>query len=234
MAKALERWTVLPHGPLERLSDAVVTVVGEFSMPLTRFERRMTAVRLASGRLVIYSAMALDEARMQELEAFGTPAFMVIPNHIHRNDARVWKERYPQLVVVAPSGARKAAEEVVPVDTTDPVFGDPNVRFVEVAGTRGRESALECREQSGITLVLNDVIGHMPESAGWFLRTMGFAGREPRVPRVVRLALVKDKRALRAQFEAWAELPIARIVVSHGATIVEDPSGVLRTLAATL
>jgi hypothetical protein len=234
MAKALSSWKVLPHGPLERSSDHVLTVVGEFNMPLTRFERRMTVVRLTDGRLVIFSAIALDDARMQELEAFGTPAFLVIPNHLHRSDARIWKERYPQLIVVAPKGARKAAEEVVPVDTSQPDFGDPNLRFLEVAGTRGRDAALEWRDESGVTLVTNDIIGHMPAKNGWVLRVMGFAGEEPRIPRVVRLALINDKRALRTQLEAWAELPITRILVSHGDTIVNDPPRVLRQLAATL
>src|SRR5687767_6781438 len=40
MAKALERWTVLPHRSLERLSAKVMTVTGDMQMPLTVLARR--------------------------------------------------------------------------------------------------------------------------------------------------------------------------------------------------
>jgi hypothetical protein len=40
--------------------------------------------------------------------------------------------------------------------------------------------------------------------------------------------------ALAAQFRAWAGLPLARIVVSHGEPVANDPAGVLREVAATL
>jgi hypothetical protein len=203
-------------------------------MPLTKFERRMTVVRLADGRLIIYSAIALDDAQMRVLEDFGTPAFMVVPNHLHRNDARIWKDRYPKLEVVAPAGSKKAVEEVVPVDSTQPDFGDPSVRFATVAGTRERDSVLECEDETGITLITNDIIGHMPQGASWFLRFAGFAGDKPRIPRVVRLAVVRDKQALRSQFENWAARNITRIVVSHGETIVDEPARALREMAAAL
>jgi hypothetical protein len=234
MAKALATWKVLPHGPLEQLSPSILTVVGELSMPLTKFERRMTVVRLRDRRLIIYSAIALDETQMRVLEDFGTVAFMVVPNHLHRNDAAIWKTRYPQMIVVAPRGAKKAVEEVVPVDTTEPDFGDPSVRFIPVAGTQERDCVLECEDDSGITLITNDIIGHMPHGSGWFLRFIGFAGHKPQVPRVVRLAVVKDKRALRSQLEAWATPKLARIVMSHGQTIADDPARALRDMAAAL
>lgn len=234
MGKALDSWTVLPHGPFERWSDDVLSVTGELTMPLALLERRMTIVRLRSGQLVIFSALALDETRMRELEAFGRPAFLVIPNHLHRNDARIWKARYPEMVVVAPPGSKEAAEEIVPVDTLSPIFGDDRLRFVVVPGTAEREAALVFDEASGTTLILNDIVGNMPRRAGWFLRAMAFAGSEPRIPRPIRWLLIKDKAALRAQLETWAALPVARILVSHGAPIVDDARGVLRKLAATL
>lgn len=66
MAKALTQWTVLPHRPLERLSPTLMTVTGDLRMPLSLLERHMTVTRLNDGRLVIFSAMALDEPQMRE------------------------------------------------------------------------------------------------------------------------------------------------------------------------
>jgi hypothetical protein len=37
---------------------------------------------------------------------------------VARLDARAWKDRYPELVVITPAAARAEVEEVVPVDAT--------------------------------------------------------------------------------------------------------------------
>ena len=194
----------------------------------------MSVVRLTDGRLIIYSAIALDEPQMRVLEDFGMPAFLVVPSHLHRNDAFIWKQRYPRLIVVAPSGARAQVEEVVPVDTSTPDFRDDTTRFVEVPGMADREGALEVCEGGRFTLVLNDIIGNLPKSHGFVLRALGFAADRPRVPRMVKRVLVKDAHALRSQLEAWAEQPIERILVSHGQPILAAAQEVLRDLARSL
>lgn len=130
MPKPFKEWTVLPHGKLTRLEDNLLSVEGELHMPLGDFPRRMTVVRLDDGRLVIYSAIALDEDEMQALEAYGTPAFLVVPNNLHRLDAKIWRDRYPAMKVLAPVGVREKVQEVVPVDATKVTFADPDVRFV--------------------------------------------------------------------------------------------------------
>jgi hypothetical protein len=211
-----------------------MTVTGDLRMPLCLLERRMTVIRAKGGRLVVYSALALDETQMRVLEAFGSPSFLIVPNRYHRLDACSWKQRYPELVVVAPSGARAHVEQVVPVDTCEPDFQDEAVRFVEVPGTAGREAALEVRDGQGLTLVLNDIVGNLPRSHGFVLRALGFATDVPRVPRMARRVLVQDVQALRAQFEAWAEQPVERIVVSHGRPILSAAPQALRNMARSL
>src|SRR5260221_11523388 len=136
--KPFRDWTVLPHGKLTQVDDGVLTVVGDLHMPVGDFPRRMTVVRLDDGRLVVYSAIALDEAEMQALERFGTPAFLVVPSPIHRMDAHISKTRYPSMLVVAPAGARAKVEKVVHVDATEVDLGDPSVRLVSVPGTKQR------------------------------------------------------------------------------------------------
>lgn len=238
MPRTHEDWTVLPHDPPRQVTDDILTVIGTVAMPLMTLPRRMTVVRLRDGGLVIFSAIALDEAEMRRLEQFGRPAFLIVPNDHHRLDAKAWKRRYPALRVIAPPGARAAVAEAVPVDATEGDFGDPSVRLVIVPGTGEREAALEVRRPGGLTLVVNDVIGNIRDAhgfGGWLLRRMGFAGDEPHLPAPVRLAMVADKAALRAQFLAWAnDAALRRILVSHGAPIEEDPQAALKALAAAL
>jgi hypothetical protein len=238
MTEPFSEWTVLPHGKLTAVDTNVLTVTGDLKMPLTDFERRMTVIRLGSGRLVVFSAIALDEEEMRALEEYGRPAFLVVPNDHHRLDARIWKERYPKMQVVAPAGAREKIEEVVKVDTCLPVFEDPHVRWLTVAGTCENEAALLVEGGNGTTLVLNDLIGNMPHGSGvggWVLRTMDFAGDEPHIPAPVKMLMIREPEALRAQLLEWAALDdLKRILVSHGAPIEDHPQKTLRELAATL
>jgi len=238
MPKPFEEWTVLPHGPLTRIEDNLFSVTGDLHMPVGDVPRRMTVVRLHDARLVIYSAIALDANEMRALEALGEPAFLIVPNDIHRMDAKIWKDRYPNMIVVAPAGVRTKVEEVVVVDQIGADFADPRVQCVTVPGTSEREIALVVESENGTTLVVNDLIWNLddrPGLGGWLLHAMGFTGREPRIPRLVELRAVKNKNALRFQLEAWANLRrLNRIIVSHGDIVTRDPPSVLRHLASDL
>jgi len=230
-------WTVLPHGKLQSLEDSILTVTGTVKMPVGTFERRMTVVRLKDGALVLYSPIALDEEQMGQLEAFGTPAFLVVPGSHHRVDVKIVKDRYPAAKVIAAPGARRAVEENVTVDATEMDFGDPSVTLVTVPGTSENESALLVSAGDGTTLILNDILANVQNATGIngvIARLFGFAGERPRIPLPEKLSIIDDKTALAAQFRAWAEMPLKRIVVSHGESITVDPTGVLREVAATL
>ncbi len=181
MAKPFREWTVLPHGKLTRLEDNMLSVSGVMRMPpMGDVERRMTVVRLTDGRLLVYSAIALDEAEMRALEEFGALEYLIIPSDLHRMDVKIWKDRYPAMTVVAPAGARASVEKIVPVDATAVDFGDPAVRFIAVPGTAEREAALVVETESGTTLILNDLIfdlANRPGLSGWLFKTIGLHGR---------------------------------------------------------
>ncbi|HEX6638774.1 MAG TPA: hypothetical protein VF033_14040 [Steroidobacteraceae bacterium] len=234
MTAPFKQWTVLPHGRLTRINERILTVVGDLKMPLMQLPRRMTVVRTARRQLVIFSAIALNDTEMAELESLGEPAWLVVPSVRHRLDARAYKQRYPALTVVAPRAGVEKIVEVVPVDTSMPDFGDPSIRYLEIAA----DSALEVECDDGLTVIVNDLIGDIHGEqglGGWLLRTMGFAGDEPHVPGPVKLMLGKHKSEVAQQFRRWAAREdLRRIMVSHGDTIDSDPRGALRTLAASL
>jgi hypothetical protein len=230
-------WKVLPHGELLQIEDNIQTVTGNIRVPMD-LPRRMTVVRLADSRLVIFSAIALDEEGMASIEAFGRPAFLIVPSDKHRLDARMWKTRYPLMQVIAPPGARAKVEKLIAVDSTEPSFDDANVQFVTVPGTDGRESALIVRSADSYTLILNDLVGNINNASGlggWLLRMAGFAGKTAQIPKVVKMALIQDEAAVRAQLLEWAEIEtLKRILVAHGAQIDHNPQQTLRELASSL
>lgn len=238
MAKFHDRWTVFPHGPVETIDDGILSVQGEIRMPLGRFPRRMTVVKLGDGRTAIFSAVALNEAAMREIETLGTPAFLVVPNGFHRTDARPFKLRYPQLKVICPPGARRRVEQAVAVDATSDILADTAVEFVIVPGMGEGEGALVIRRYGRTTLILNDIISNVrhPQGVGAKImaRLFGFGVNGARMAREVKWLFVKDKAALAGQLREWAAMPgLTRIIPSHG-EIIDAPQAVLRNVAESL
>lgn len=239
MAKPHQEWTVLPHGKLKRIEHDLLTVTGTLNMPpMGEVHRRMTVIRLAGGRLVIYSAISLDEIEMHALESYGAPAFLIVPGDIHRMDAKPWKDRYPAMKVITPAGARHKVEEILPVDATAIDFSDPSVRFITVPGTGEKEGALVVETANGTTIVLNDLIfdlANRPGFSGWLFEAIGMTGKEPHIPLPIMLKEVKDKQAVAAQLDVWASLPkLKRVIISHGNIITDQPGATLKRISAEL
>ncbi len=237
MAKANRTWTVHPHGPLEPVADGLWAVVG--SLPGMSLPRRMTVVRLDDGSLLVHNAVALDEATMAELDALGPVSVIVVPSGYHRLDAPAFAARYPKARVLCPRGSRKKVELVVRVDGTyDDLGDDANVRLVHLAGTGDAEGVLEVRSPDGVTLVFNDVVFNLPHMPGlfWLIygRLLGATGG-PRITLIARMFVLKDRRAFAAELEGLARTPdLRRVLVSHGAPIVERARETLAGLAGRL
>jgi hypothetical protein len=236
MPKPFESWTVCPHGPIEKVTENLWRVAAP--VPGAPFPRTMIVVRLSDGRLVIHNGIALDEREMKELEAWGTPAFLIVPSAGHRIDAKIYRDRYPKMRVIGPPGARKKIDEIVKVDATEVDFGDPNVRYELVAGTADGEGVLIVHSKGGTTLVFTDVLMNMKKLrgfSGFMMGLFGFTGPKPKVSGPTRMFVVKDKKALRAELEKRATIPdLSRIEVGHGDAITSDPAAALRNAAATL
>jgi hypothetical protein len=238
--KPFQKWTVLPHGKLTEIDDGVLTVVGDLHMPIGDFPRRMTVVRLDDGRLVIYSAISLHEDEMKQLESYGTPAVLVVPNEIHRMDAKIWRDRYPAITVVAPRGARDKIQEIVPVDVDVSHLDlvDLRVRILTVPGTEEGDTALVVERSGGTTIIVNDVIWNVPPQKGmkgFFWKLFGFTSDAPKTPRFVVKKKIKDRDAFKSQLERWAKIKnLRRVIVSHGEIVERDAPDALRNIAAKI
>jgi hypothetical protein len=218
MAKASNEWKVLPHEPIVTLSENLLWVRG--AIPGMSLKRVMVVVRLADRQLLIHNGIALDERGMTELERFGSPAFLVVPSGGHRLDAPAYKKRYPALRVLAPRGSREKVEQVLPVDGCYEDFQASDVaRFERLNGVDDKEGVLIVRSSDGVSVVLNDCMFNMDrkrDALGFFFTTLLGSAPGPRVSRLAKLAIVSDKKALRADFERLAELPeLTRVIVAH-------------------
>ena len=230
-------WRVLPHRPLEQLSERVWRLEGDLEgMPMKRV---MTIAARGDGGLVVHNAIAADDPTMAAIAALGEIRAIVVPSGFHRLDAKLFHERFPAAQVICPAGARAKVEQVVPVTATyDGVPGDGVVELQTIDGTKAREGAMIVRDRDGATIVLNDLVfnmPHIPGAQGFVLRHITGSSGGVRITRIARLFIVADKRAVRAHLERLAALPdLRRVIVSHHETIDRDAGHALSMVAATL
>jgi len=218
MPKAHNEWHVLAHGSIERLAENAWWVQGD--LPNMSLKRVMTIARMDDGRLVIHSAIALEEPLMREILEWGTPAYLLVPNAYHRLDAPAWKRRFPELTVLTTRGSRAKVAEVVQVDGTYEDFPQrDDVRLSTLPGVDDREGCMIVRSRDGLSVVLNDVVFNMDRKRdvlGFLFTTVLGSAPGPRISRLAKLALVKDRAALKHQLSTLAELPdLQRLIVSH-------------------
>lgn len=237
MAKAHQGWRVLPHLPIEELSENLWRVQG--SLEGMALKRVMTIARREDGELVVHNGIALAEADMKRIDAWGKVGYVVVPNGYHRLDAAAYQARYPQAKLLCPAGATAKVGEVARVHGSYRDFpSDPLISFEDVAGVGQAEGVMLVRSKDGLTVVFNDLLFNMPHGsglAGFVFRHLTSSTGGPRISRIFRWFVMKDRAALRANLERLAALPdLKRIVVSHHRTITDDPAQTLRSVAATL
>ncbi len=192
----------------------------EASVPGMSLRRAMTVARRTDGRLVIHSAVLMDDPAMQELERLGEPAFLVVPSQYHRIDAPAYKKRYPSIRVFCPKGARKGVEKRVAVDGTyEDYLPDDAVRLEPLRGVGDLEGLMVVRSADGVTLVFNDIVFNMDRKKdlfGYLITTAFGSAPGPRISRLSKLTLVKDRAALKDDLLRLAATPgLVRAIPAH-------------------
>jgi len=237
MPKPRRPWTVLPHGPLEQLDENLYAIESEVP-GIPGLRRRMAIVRRADGGLLFFNAVPVGEEALARIRALGTPAMLVIPQHLHMIDAHAFRDRLG-VRVYAPAATRAAVGEMVSLDGAfEDIPADPSVSIVAVSGFRTGEGLAVVHSDGRVSLVVADVVLNVPNgpgARGLLFRLLGLTGDRPKLPFPVRLRVLRDPAALRAQLADLAQIPgLARIVPSHGPVVDRDPAGVLREIAASL
>jgi hypothetical protein len=232
-------WTVLPHGPLEKLEPNLWAVEGSVRMPAGELPRRMCIARLGDGRLFLMNGIPLREEAMREVEAFGKPSFLLVPNGFHRLDIAAFKQRYPELRILAGEGSRKRVEEKAPVyGGWNEAPRDPDVSVESLGGTKVDEAVVSVRSGGRVSLcffgdaLMN--IPHRPGLGGLLFRLLGVTGG-PRVTAIARRFIVGDRAVFREHLvRLAARAGLQRLVPCHGGIVRDDAPGVLRRVAEQL
>ena len=201
------------------LASEPVSIVG---MPLSV---NMTVLRLDSDALVVHSPLEATPALVEEVAALGRVRHLYAPNTFHHRRLAEWQAAYPDATLHAPRGLFGKRDDL----RIDRLFDAPppgewanQLDEVEIAGFRLEEAVLFHRPSG--TLVVTDLFHNVGRpSSRWariYTRLMGFYDRVA-LSRVIRSTAFTDEAAAREAVSHIAAWPVERIVVGHGAPIVE-------------
>lgn len=214
---------VFPHGELEELAPGLWQVTGR--LPRGSMPRNMVVARLADGRLWLHSVVALDDAHQAQLEALGEIAFIVVPSGMHRIDAGVYAERYPDAKVVCPEAARAKVEQVVQVHgTCEEMLPTAGVICHRPPGCKPDELVYEVPVGRGVALVFCDALfnlDHLSGFEGWIFKLIGSTGFFGTT--FIGRMFLADKAGWKGWLLETAQRDdLAVLTVAHGTAITED------------
>jgi hypothetical protein len=206
--------------PLRKLADDLWVAERPQSFYGLPVGTRMSVVRLAGGRLLLHSPVALDAGLRAELDALGRVQFAVAPNRVHHLYAGEVARAYPGARLwIAPGLERKRPDLVY-----EAVLGDeapaPWRDEVEQVFFRGRpyENEVTFFHRPSRTLLLCDLAFNFgPGSAAptrLLMKLLLSYGRFG--PSKLDPLLIRDRAAARASLERILAWDFDRVVVAHG------------------
>lgn len=211
-------------GPIVPIAPNLWTV----EMPLSAFGvalgTRMTIIRLGSGRLLLYSPVAIPEALRHEITLLGEVGGIVCPNAYHHQFATEAVKAFPGARLYGPAELAPKRRDLrfdgYLTNVPPPLWGDDALPS-RVQGSRLHETAIFHPESH--TLLVADLLQNVraPKDA-WTRLYLWFGGtlERPGPHRLVRWSFNNEAEA-RQGIHRILKWDIRRIVPCHGEILEE-------------
>jgi hypothetical protein len=219
---------LLPFGPELDLADGPDVSFHGFPYPT-----RMAVVRLSTGRLWVWSPIALTDALAAEIDALGPIGDIVSPNKLHHLFLAEWSRRWPGAHLHAPPGlARKRPELRFASELSDEAESAWRGEIDQTVfrGSPFMEEVVFFHRASQ-SAIFGDLIQRFPErlATGWkgqVLRVAGLVGAGGSTPIDWRLSFV-SRRAARAARRTVLGWHPERLVIAHGDCAARGASAIV-------
>jgi hypothetical protein len=180
----------------------------------------MAVLRLSDGNLLLYSPVALTQARQSAIEALGPVAHLYAPNLFHHRWIGEWAAAFPSARLHAPVGLAKKRGDLridrIHNAAREPAFAGV-LEELPIDGFPLEESVVVYRPAR--TLVVADLVHSVgrPQHrwTNFYSRTMGFYDRVA-LSRMIRWTAFSDRGAARRSLDELLALPFDRLIVGHG------------------
>ena len=232
--------TYPPLDTLKPIANDVWIVDGpaiRFGMPFAKmaFPTRMTVIRLGDA-LFVHSPTSLGPALQREVDALGSPRWIVAPNRIHYSWVPDWRQAYPDAAIYLAPHIREQARGRIdfPAQELSAASGYPWDGVIATLPVRGRfMTEVEFFHRPSRTLVLTDLIENFePARLGLGARLLAWFGGvldpDGAMPRDMRFTFSRNKAEVRAAVETMIGWQPERIVLAHGRWYDKDAVAELR------
>jgi Domain of unknown function (DUF4336) len=217
-----------PLNTLKPVADNVWIVDGPiigFGLPWLKmpFPTRMTVIRLAGGKLFIHSPTQLTPELQGEIEAVGTPSWIIGPNRIHYWWIPDWHRAFPAAEIWLAPRIREQAKGRIDFPSAD-LAGtgehpwDREIATLPIEGSYMTE--VEFFHRASKTLILTDLIENFEPAklSGFFMRFLTWAGsvQDPdgQMPRDMRFTFSRSE--LKPAVERMIGWDPQRVILAHG------------------
>lgn len=223
---------LVPFGQNLYLVDG--PAVSFFGFP---YPTRMAVARLSTGKVWVWSPIALTKALADAVEGVGPVSYIVSPNKLHHLALAEWRNRWPDARLYAPPGLARKKKQI----HFDAELGDDAdtalVTDIEQAVFRGSFAMQEVVffHRVSRTAIFGDLIQRFPQATatGWkgtLMRLDGLVGPHGSTPREWRLSFL-SRKAARAARRKVLEWKPERLLIAHGECAA---SGATAIIAASL
>ncbi|HET7881208.1 MAG TPA: DUF4336 domain-containing protein [Acetobacteraceae bacterium] len=226
---------LLQVGPDIWIADG--PVVSFFGFP---YSTRMAVIRLADGKLFVWSPVALSQSLREALGALGPVGHLVSPNALHHVFLAEWKSAFPAARLYAPPRLRRKRKDLpfdAELDDTPQPDWSGEVEQVVLHGSFYLTQVVFFHVASR-TVLFADAIQNFPRDwfTGWrgvVCRHGGIVAPNPGMPTDWRATFLhrRDARRALARILAW---PIERVVLAHGDIPTGDGAAFVRRAFAWL
>ncbi len=196
----------------------------------TKFDARMTVVRLADGRLLLHSPCEIDEPTKQALTDLGEVAYIVAPGTYHYLHVPSAQAAFPRAETFLCPGIERKRPDI----EFDHLLGDvaPEAWAGELDQVLVRGNAwiweVAFFHRQTRTLILVDLVENFTDStprANWQLRLwwklVFHMWNRPKPAPEYQLGW-RDKNAARASLRRILEWDFERVILAHGDLIERD------------
>ena len=232
--------TYPPLDTLKPIAEDVWIVDGpaiRFGMPFAKmaFPTRMTVIRLGDA-LFVHSPTSLGPALQREVDALGSPRWIVAPNRIHYSWVPDWRQAYPDAAIYLAPRIREQARGRIdfPAHELSAASGYPWDGVIATLPVRGSfMTEVEFFHRPSRTLVLTDLIENFEAGKlGLGARLLAWLGGvldpDGAMPRDMRFTFSRNKAEMRAAVETMIGWQPERIVLAHGRWYDKDAVAELR------
>ena len=197
------------------------------------YPTRMAIVRLADGKLWVWSPVALTDTLRSAVNALGPVSHIVSPNKIHHLFLAEWGEAWPEARVYAPPGLAKRQPQLrfdaVLIDEPDPAW-EADIDQVIFRGSFAMEEVTFFHRKSRTAIVCDLVQRHeQTEMTGWrgmLMRMDGLVGPQGSTPREWRATFLRRgaARAAKRKLLSWEP---ERLLIAHGQCASSDATRII-------